>query len=191
MKDCPIGLICGDFECDRAYCFNLIKPWPLPLAYGTSCSDPEWQAEYGVTVGIPRSAEFDSDDPDEIEETARYNHWVESVWHGFYEGGWWEAIRLPYKAHPDGGLLVFRSLELDESVTFACPWNFPHKHDQYRHFKGFEPPVPIHGYQKIYGKLSTEFANDDYPEAEGPLEDYPLLYCWSFLGYEDELSKIT
>ncbi|MEH2280636.1 MAG: hypothetical protein V7K90_04725 [Nostoc sp.] len=194
MSDCPIGLICDHFECDafdrrmhRTLCFNLAKPWPLPYSCFVIAS--EWRAIYGFRVEIPSYAEHDSCDEHEIENTVRYNHWIESIRHGFWEGGWWEAIKLPYKSHPDGGLLVFKDLDLDESVTFACPWNFPYTHDQYRHFKGFEPPVPIHGYQKIYGKLSTEFSDEDYPEGE-PLEDYSLLYFWSFLGYEDELSKM-
>ncbi|OYD90578.1 hypothetical protein CDG76_30610 [Nostoc sp. 'Peltigera membranacea cyanobiont' 210A] len=193
MSECPIGLICSDFECDRrirrTLCFNLAKPWPLP--YCCFVIDPEWRENNGFLVEMPSYAEHDSCKEEDIEDTERYNHWVESVRHGFYEGGWWEAIKLPYKSLIDGGLIVVKRLNLDASVTFATPYNFDNNGRYlYRHFKGFEPPVPIHGYQKIYGKLSTEFSDEDYPEGERPLEDYPLLYFWHFVGFEQELSEL-
>lgn len=45
----------------------------------------------------------------------RWNRW---------DDGFFEAIPLPYEAHPEGGLKVIRPMTLNEEVTFKCPCHY-------------------------------------------------------------------
>ncbi|MEH2280635.1 MAG: hypothetical protein V7K90_04720 [Nostoc sp.] len=69
-----------------------------------------------------------------------------------------EVIRLPYQAHPQGGLLVVEPLELTAEVTFICPLVYRfHEHlkcwlnDSPKYWEGeeFMPAVeiPAEGYE--------------------------------------------
>ncbi|MDZ8056542.1 MAG: hypothetical protein RMX63_34525 [Aulosira sp. ZfuCHP01] len=162
-KECPIGLICEHFECDRSYCFELAKPWPLPCDE-TFYIAPKWKDFYVFVVEIPDYREHDSNDECRINQIDDYNHWVGHIRLELWLYGWWNALELPYQSHPDGGLLVVKYLELDSDVTFASPWEF----DGYQRYRTcweyFVPPVPVDAYQRIYDKTPV-FLEDDFVDA--------------------------
>ncbi|MEH2123729.1 hypothetical protein [Nostoc sp.] len=41
-----------------------------------------------------------------------------------WNSGFFDPVKLPYRAHPEGGLLVVDSLELTEEVTFSCACHY-------------------------------------------------------------------
>jgi hypothetical protein len=142
MNDCPIGLICSDFKCDRAFCNFLAQPWPLPFFI-----NPGWMPGVDLLVSV---LDYDPDFPEYehlLEAFERGNSWVERIRHEIWLAGWWKATDLPYQPHPGGGLLVIHFQPLDEDVMFACCLinNF-YKQEQ------FAPPVPVNGYEIIYGR---------------------------------------
>lgn len=167
MGGCPIGLICEYFYCDQASCLQLVKPWPLP--YSHFSIDPEWRASWGFLVRVPGYNHDYNGDWEHDEELHSYNEWIGSILQELWLGGWWEAIKIPYCPHPSGGLLVTDSLPMEQSVTLACCLDYDDE------LNGFDPPVPIHGYQRIY----------DEPPPKVTDENYRLLYASHFLFGED------
>lgn len=165
---CPIGLICEHFVCDKEYCRNLAKPWPLPV-------DPfflstKWQSIIpGFKVTMPEYETYDDVQAEyEIEQIDRYNHWVQSVHHGFWSGGWWKAVDLPYEeVDKDGGLIVTQYLPIDEDSAFTCCLYYGH--DGVRRYipcwESFLPPVPINGYQLLYHETPPLLTDEDFEDA--------------------------
>jgi len=177
MTECPIGLICEFFECERSYCQNLADPWPLPYLV-----NPGWMPGIGLLVSLP-THDWDCPNVEHlIIENENYNRWVETVRHFCWQGGWWDAVDLPYQFHPDGGLLVIHDRPLDESTTLSCCWDFEDGYQRYRsHWDGFMPPVPINGFKLIYG----EFSGKELIEADGFFKWWTLC-AGDFEGLEDE-----
>ncbi|MEH1802169.1 MAG: hypothetical protein V7L13_24005 [Nostoc sp.] len=176
MTDCPIGLICDYFKCDRAhhaFCKFLAQPWPLPFVV-----NPGWMPGVGLLVTV---LDYDLDYPEyeyEVEAWERGTSWIERIRHEIWLVGWWKAIDLPYQPHPDGGLVVVHFQPLDEDAMFTCYLtnNF-YKQEQ------FAPPVPINGYEIIYGKPASFFP-DRKAEEDGFLE-YGVLDADFFLTGND------
>ncbi|MEH2357518.1 hypothetical protein [Nostoc sp.] len=106
MSECPIGLICSDFECDRAFCNFLAQPWPLPYRI---VPPSFWLPMAHLLVKIPQLGDVPVRSLSVIET---------EIWNA----GFFDPIKLPYQAHPEGGLLVTGFLELTEMVTFARPY---------------------------------------------------------------------
>ncbi|MEH1855264.1 MAG: hypothetical protein V7L11_27190 [Nostoc sp.] len=179
MIDCPIGLICDYFKCDRGYCQNLANPWPLPYYI-----NPGWLPGVYLWVEI---LPFDYDTPNVeylIIQAEEDNRWVESVRQELWRGGWWKAEDLPYQPHPEGGLLVIHHLRLTEEVTFACPWVYD-SNKRYNcsptHREQFMPPVPLDGYRRAF--------TDDYIEDDGFYRDFLLRWASDFVEqyeYDEE-----
>jgi hypothetical protein len=99
--------------------------------------------------------------------------------------GWWEAIKIPLQPHPDGGLLVTDHLRMEQSVTLACSLDYYQELDS-----GFEPPVPIHAYQRLYGKQYLVEEEEGHIKDPPTLKDYHLLYASNFLAGFDDLYPI-
>ncbi|MEH2300014.1 MAG: hypothetical protein V7K88_13560 [Nostoc sp.] len=121
--------------------------------------------------------DYDPDFPEYehlLEAYERGNSWVERIRHEIWLVGWWKAIDLPYQPHLDGGLVVVHFQPLDEDVMFACCLtnNF-YKQEQ------FAPPVPIDGYELIYGRPATlyggEFDEDGFYKYRGLDADFFLV----------------
>ncbi|MEH2050069.1 hypothetical protein [Nostoc sp.] len=171
MKDCPIGLVCSDFECDRRYCQDLAEPWPLPYYL-----NPCWMKGVGLLVVLP-SHDWDCPNIEHmITENERYNNWVQRVRDDYWLGGWWNAVDLPYEAHPEGGILVIHHLKLDEEIAFSRPWRYNPK-VQYdtspTHWEEFMPPVPLEGGRHPF--------TDDYIEDDGFYRDFLLRWPSDFV----------
>lgn len=171
--NCPIGLICEHFECDRygdSYCQDLADPWPLPYWV-----EPCWMPGVGLLVILP-AYEWDCPNIEHmIIENSRYNRWVERVRNDYWLAGWWNAIDLPYQAHPEGGVLVIHHLKLDEEITFSRPWHYsPEIKDDTSptHWEMFMPPVPLSGYRHPFTK--------DYIEPDGFYRDWLLRWPSDF-----------
>ncbi|WP_375494695.1 hypothetical protein [uncultured Nostoc sp.] len=142
MTDCPIGLICSDFECDRTFCNFLAQPWTLPFFI-----NPGWIPGVNLLVTV---LDYDPDFPEyenEIEAYERDNSLVSRIRDEIWLVGWWKAVDLPYQAHPDGGLTVIHFQPLNEDVMFAC-----YVANNFYKMEQFAPPVPIDGYERIYGE---------------------------------------
>ncbi|MEH2384169.1 MAG: hypothetical protein V7K27_35670 [Nostoc sp.] len=170
MRDCPIGLICSDFECNRRYCENLADPWPLPYYL-----NPRWMPGVGLLVIVP-SHEWDCTTEEHlIAQNEEYNNWVTSVRNEMWMGGFWYAIDLPYEVHPEGGLLVIHDLKLDGDVTFSEPWIFNPK-KRYNcaptHWEEFMRPVPLEGCRHPF--------TADYIEKDGFYRDFLLRFLGDF-----------
>ncbi len=180
MTKCPIGLICEFFDCDNRQCFQLVKPWPLP--YCDRSFDIEWRTKWGFLVEIPQYNDSYTGDPDKDESIHRYNEWVGHIRQELWYSGWWEAIKIPLQPHPSGGLLVTDRLRMEQSVTLACSLDYYQELDS-----GFEPPVPIHAYQRLYGKQYLVEEEEDHIKDPPTLKDYHLLYASNFLAGFDDL----
>lgn len=167
MSQCPIGLTCQYMDCNPQSCFQLLKPWPLPF-----CINPEI-TEWGLLVEIPTYNNDYGKTLDENELIQQYNEWISHIRQELWRAGWWSPSLLPYSHHPEGGLLVTKFLPMEQSVTIACCLNFEEELD------GFEPPVPIDGYQRIYNQMPPESLKEDYINEYRILND-SLLYANNF-----------
>ncbi|MEH2467495.1 hypothetical protein [Nostoc sp.] len=177
MKDCPIGLICGDFECNRdGYCQDLADPWPLPYDI-----DPSWMPGVGLLVTLPAYDWYCPNIEHMIIQNERYNRWVGRVREDYWLGGWWGATDLPYQSHPEGGILVIYHLKLDEEITFSRPWRYlPNiSYDcSPTHWEEFMPAVPIDGY--------LHPLSDRHIESDGFCCDWLLLWAHDFESENDD-----
>ncbi|MBD2492646.1 hypothetical protein H6G77_34835 [Aulosira sp. FACHB-615] len=178
MSGCPIGLICEYFEdgCGE-YCESLAHPWPLP--FWDWSFDPKWRELNGFKVEIPAYQEYASNNEWEIISTDRYNYWVGRIRHELWLAGWWNAIELPYKYHPDGGIEVIHHLPLNDDVTFATPWVYHPKGYSYAapsHREEFMPPIPINSWPH-------KWAGDI--EADGFYKDWLIYWPSDFEGRRD------
>ncbi|MEH2456561.1 hypothetical protein [Nostoc sp.] len=173
MTDCPIGLICNDFKCDRTFCNFLALEWPLPFFV-----NPCWMPGVNLLVTV---LDYDPDFPEYehlIEDYHRGNSWVERIRDEIWLAGWWKAIDLPYRPHPDGGLVVVHFQPLDEDVMFAC-----YLTNNFYESEQFSPPVPINGYEIVYGKPASLIVNREV-EKDGFLK-YGVLDADFFVMEND------
>ncbi|MDZ7956539.1 MAG: hypothetical protein RMY34_01295 [Aulosira sp. DedQUE10] len=162
-KECPIGLICEFFECDRDYCFELVEPWKLPYEI-YDFGHPESRK---LIVGIPEYEEYGYSNCDAIlERTNRYNEWVGRVRDNLWLGGWWNAVDLPYEFHPSGGLMVTKHLRLDGLVNFTSCLVFANgfRRDKVC-WEGFYPAVPVNGYELYFHEKPPTFKEEDFVDA--------------------------
>lgn len=156
---------------NRSYCSNLAAPWPLPYYL-----NPIWRDESSLEVNLPQH-EYDCENVEHlIIQQDRHNALIDRMLPEYWLAGWWDAVFLPYRPHPDGGLEVFYNLKLTENITFSRPWKFDQKYKcdvAPTCWEEFMPPVPInHFYDQPFDEVDLE--------EDGFCKDYLLLYPWHF-----------
>ncbi|MEH2005890.1 hypothetical protein [Nostoc sp.] len=166
MKDCPIGLICEDFDCDAfgrsSYCQRLAAAWPLPYRIVPASIWFPMAHSSHLLVKIPEFSDVPVDSLDIIKT---------EVW----AAGFFDSIKLPYQAHPEGGLLVVEWLSLTAEITFICPLVYRfHEHlncwlnDSPDIWEGdkFMPALPLPEDEYEYSRGSGQFWNPVLPDIE-------------------------
>ncbi|GAX37875.1 hypothetical protein [Nodularia sp. NIES-3585] len=100
---------------------NLLLVFALP--YQENCINQEWA----------------------IIQQEKENEDIDKLRIAMFNSGYWWDVTLPYKVHPDGGLVVIHSLLLDWEITFEQPWDYPiHGYNPLPAAReSFCPPVPI------------------------------------------------
>lgn len=155
--ECPINLICELMECNPQLCKHFSNPWPLPYTI-----NPYWLPGVNLLVNLLDNI----DDPPEqeylFEAYEEYNSVVSRIKEEVWLAGWCEAIDLPYKPHPEGGLLVTHSLQLDEDSAFKCDLDYNHYDEEQ-----FSPAVSIDAYEQIYGESASLITSKNMYDENG------------------------
>lgn len=150
------------------------EPWESP--YHTS---PFWEPEATIVVTTPDFNYEYCETEHEIIEQEKYNESVQAIRTELFVKGWRSAISLPYKSHPDGGLLVTFDLYLDCEILFFCGWDTSNGYQMTPTESGFARPIPVSG---GYADSSPSYFFEDDSEF---LKSAWLLWAEDFNEHED------